>query len=170
MSKNARRIGSGIVLGTAILLMAAGIPAVSQGPGGPPSAAELAAAALNRTIVAGDSWIVDKTTTLESLNVQAGAAIAAPAGHSLTMTVDGVETDVKPGKYKGNIILTVTDEYPVKFSDLLVHHFRQAIFLDKNGVVKDKSVLAAAGNYSLNDGVVTGVHIESIGANFNGAL
>ncbi len=171
MSKEAKRNGSRIALCALAALAFFGTYAVCQGPpGGPPSPEAIAAAALNRTIVAGDSWMVDKTTTLESLNVEAGAAIAAPAGHSLTMTVDGVETDVKPGKYKGNIILTVTDEYPVKFSDFLIHHFRQAIFLDQNGVVKDKSVLAAAGNYSLNDGVLTGVHIESIGANFNGVL
>ncbi len=170
MSKNARRIGSGMVLGTAILLMAAGIPAVSQGPGGPPSAAELAAAALNRTIVAGDSWLVEKTTPLDSLIVEPGAAVAAPAGHSLTMSIDGVETNIAPGRYKGKILLTVTDDYPVKFSETLTHHFRQAILLDKDGIVKDKSVVAAAGNYKLEDGVLTGAHIESIGENFNGIL
>jgi hypothetical protein len=169
-NKQARRKGSWIALGAVAALAFLGTHAVSQGPEGPPSPEAIAAAALNRTIVAGDSWIVDKTTTLESLNVQSGAAIAAPAGHSLTMTVDGVESDIKPGKYKGNIILTVTDEYPIKFSDLLIHHFRQAILLDKNGIVKEKSVLAAAGNYSLKDGVLTGAHIESIGENFNGIL
>jgi hypothetical protein len=170
MVKQAKRMGSMMLLGAAVVLMSFATSAVSQGLGGPMSAQALAEAALHRTVVAGDSWIVDTTTTLKSLKVEEGAALAAPAGHSLTLTVDGVEMDIKPGKYRGNIVLTVTDENAVKFSDTLTHHFRQALYLDKDGVVASKSVLAAAGDYKLNEGVLAGANIKSVGENFNGIL
>jgi hypothetical protein len=170
MIKEAKRMGSKMLLGAVVVLMSFATSAMSQGPGGPMSAEALAEAALHKTVVAGDSWIVDKTTTLKSLKVEEGAAITAPADHSLTLTVDGVEKDILPGKYQGNIVLTVTDQHVVKFSDTLIHHFRQALFLDKNGIVDSKSVLAAAGDYKLNDGVLTGANIKSVGQNFNGLL
>ena len=155
----------------ALALMAYSALALSQAPGWPPMSAEaLAAAALNPTVVAGDSWIVDKTTRLQSLKLEPGAAIAAPAGRSLTLTVDGVETGIKPGKYQGDIVLTVTDPYLVKFSETLTHRLRQALYLDQGGVVEARSVLAGAGPFSLKDGVLTGANIRSVGENFNGIV
>lgn len=149
---------------------AGGPPAGPPGPGGPMSAEALAEAALNPTVVAGDSWIVNRTTTLKSLKLEPGAAVAAPEGRSLTMTVDGVETGLKPGHYRGRVVLTVTDKHPVKFSETLVHNFRQALYLDANGVVPSKSVVAAAGPYTLKDGVLSGAQVRSVGENFNGIV
>jgi len=151
----------------AALAALANVPAFAQPPG-MPSPAQLAAAERNRSVSAGDAWIVDRTTTLDSLRLEPGASIAAPAGHSLTMTVDGVETGFRPGLVKGRIVLTVTDEVAVKFSPLMTHHFRQALFLDANGVVPSKSVTSAAGGFLAKDGVLSGASVRSKGENFNG--
>jgi hypothetical protein len=43
------------------------------------------------------------------LTIAEGAAIKAPEGKSLTMTIDGVETGIETGAYKGDIVLTVTN-------------------------------------------------------------
>jgi hypothetical protein len=53
-------------------------------------------------------WVVDQTSYLTELSVAEGAAISAPQGFSLSMTVDGVTTPVKAGSYKGKIVLLVT--------------------------------------------------------------
>jgi hypothetical protein len=153
----------------ALALSAYSALAFSQMPG--PVPPELVAAAkLNPRIVAGDSWIVDKTMVLQSLRIEPGAAVSAPAGHSLTMTVDGVETTLKPGKYRGQVVLTVTEQVPVKFTELLTHRFRQALYLDGSGIVPSKSVLAAAGPVVLKNGVLSGANIRSVGENFNGIV
>jgi hypothetical protein len=56
----------------------------------------------------GSNWTVTGTSYLTSLDVAADAAVTAPAGHTLTMTVDGVPTDIVPGNiYTGAIVLTV---------------------------------------------------------------
>jgi hypothetical protein len=53
-------------------------------------------------------WIVDETSYLTSLTVAAGAEISAPAGYTLTMTLDGVETRISAATFNGKIVLTVT--------------------------------------------------------------
>jgi hypothetical protein len=140
------------------------------GPGGQMSAADQAKAAANKSVVAGDCLIVEKTTNLESLNLAEGSCVAAPAGKSLTMTVDGVQKEILPGKYSGKIVLTVTDEYAVGFQGSTTHHFRQALYLDASGVNASKSAVSAAGDFKVSDHVLTGADIKSEGKNFNGIV
>jgi len=153
----------------ALTLLAASLPAFAQGMPPPPPEV-LAAARLNPRIAAGESWTVPQTTALKSLRLEPGAAVVAPPGHSLTMTVDGVETTLRPGRYQGDIVLTVTDQHLVKFSELQTHPFRQALFLDERGIVPAKSVLAAAGPVQLKGGQLSGARIRSVGENFNGIV
>jgi hypothetical protein len=53
------------------------------------------------------AWTVTGTSYITGLTLAKGAVLAAPAGKTLTMTVDGVETAVAPGAYTGKIVLTV---------------------------------------------------------------
>lgn len=53
-------------------------------------------------------WTVTETSYLTSLTVGEGCTLAAPAGKTLTVTVDGAETAVAAGQtYTGAIVLTV---------------------------------------------------------------
>jgi hypothetical protein len=54
-------------------------------------------------------WVVDKTCYLTGLTLAEGAAITAPEGAGVAMTVDGKETAIGPGVYSGRIVLAVTD-------------------------------------------------------------
>jgi hypothetical protein len=164
MRMQGNRTGGSIALCAAVALMALATNAVSQGPGGQPADPTIV------KVVAGDALIVEQTTNLKSLKIEEGAQVAAPAGKSLTMTINGVEQDIKPGQYKGEIVLTPADQHVVKFSESMIHHFRQAIYMDKTGMVDAKSVLAAAGKPTVKDGVLTGANIKSEGRNFNGIL
>jgi hypothetical protein len=53
------------------------------------------------------TWVVDKTSYLTGLTVAEGAAVKAPDGQALSMTVDGVETPVGAGSYEGKIVLAI---------------------------------------------------------------
>jgi len=122
---------------------------------------------------AGEIWLVDQSEPFDRLAIADGAVIEAPEGYSLTLTVDGVETNLEPGTYAGKIALTRTEINPVEFRMMgpeppVVHHFRQAIYLDETGLVADKSVLAAAGDYTLQGDTLSGADIRSQGENFNG--
>jgi hypothetical protein len=52
-------------------------------------------------------WIVDKTSYLTDLTVAEGTGIVAPEGFVVTMTVNGAPKPIKPGNYKGKIVLKV---------------------------------------------------------------
>ena len=127
----------------------------------------LAGCGTKKNLEAGTVWEITETTKLAGLTIGEGASIKAPEGYSVTMTVDGVETGILPGTYKGDIVLTKTEANVVKYFHL-THNFRQALYLDETGVVEAKSVLAAAGDYAINDNILTGAKITSVGENFNG--
>jgi hypothetical protein len=61
----------------------------------------------SKVLESGYTWVVTETTQLKSLAIAEGASITAPDGYRITMTVDGVEKPIKPGAYKGRIVLQV---------------------------------------------------------------
>jgi hypothetical protein len=118
----------------------------------------------------GSSWVVSETTSLSGLSV-VGGAIKPADGYSLTMTVDGVETAIKPGTYKGKIVLTLT-KIAIKKDPTHNSQFelRAAIFLENGKYVSDKSVSAAVTAGTVNDTSVKDVKITSVGEAFNGII
>ncbi len=61
------------------------------------------------SLTGGSRWTVTGTSYLTRLVIEKGSSIAAPSGHSLTMTVgDGQPvTNITDGNYSGNIVITV---------------------------------------------------------------
>ena len=147
------------------------------GCGGGKNFATGASSGTIKNLAAASTWEISETTHLTVLTIADGASIKVPEGYSLTMTVDGVETGQKlvdlnaadgatqiiPGSYKGNIVLTVTKANPTKSFKL-----RQALYLDKTGVVADKSVLAAVAGKRFAGFEIRDIKIRSTGECFNG--
>jgi hypothetical protein len=63
-----------------------------------------------KSLEAGSTWEISETTKLSGLTIGEGAGIKAPESKAVTMTIDGIESEIEPGDYKGDIVLTVTDE------------------------------------------------------------
>jgi hypothetical protein len=122
------------------------------------------------TLVSGSSWTVEQTTTIKDLRIPEGATIVPAAGHSLTMTVDGVETAIAPGSYPGTVVLTPTEEVLVKSASVAPHPFRAALYVDDGQVVADKSVRAAIVGGTISDTSADHVSISSQGEDFNGII
>src|SRR5579871_3861420 len=76
---------------------------------------------------AGGDQVVPATTHLNSLAIPAGGTLSAPAGKYLTLTVNGIDTDIVPGTYTGDVVLTVTDDIPIHYHALPAHHYRAAL-------------------------------------------
>jgi hypothetical protein len=118
----------------------------------------------------GSSWTVNETTHLNSLTI-AGGTIKAAEGYSLTMTVDGVETAIKPGAFKGNIVLTLTKIVVKKDpSHQSQFNLRTGVYLENGRYVPEKSVSAAVVGGTVGDGSIKNVRITSIGEEFNGII
>ncbi|MFJ9380714.1 hypothetical protein [Streptomyces sp. NPDC101455] len=165
----------------AILLAVAGLAAAPTLA--VPTVAHASTGGKTIRVGSGETLELTATTRVNALVIAAGGTIAAPAGHSLTLTVNGVETGAKlseltdgqggaataiaPGTYRGTVVLTVAEETAVVFSDL-VFPFRQAVFVDADGVDEGKSVPS-----DVRGGRVTHTHADDItllsrGEAFNG--
>lgn len=113
---------------------------------------------------------ITQTTSYAELTIKAGAIPAAPAGKLLTLTVDGVETPLAPGTYRGKVVISVTDDIPVQYHQLPVHHFRAALYVENGAPVAAKSVAAALTNGVFTPGNATNARITSTGERFNGII
>ena len=127
-------------------------------------------AAGTKVLDPGTSWVVSETTTLEALKI-AGGAIKPAEGYSLTLTVDGVETAIKPGEYKGNIVLTLT-KIVVKKDATHNSEFnlRTAVYLENGRYAPEKSVAAAVKGGPVTGTDIMDVKITSVGEAFNGII
>jgi len=154
-------------------LAAIGIATMFMMPFAAPAGKAFAASAADKNLAAGAAWVVDKTTTLNSLTIAKGANITAPKGYSATMTIDGVETPIEEGSYKGNIVLTITKENAVTatvFGDVSTYIMRAAIDVEDGKYIKEKSVEAAAVGGKVTNDSAKDVSITSVGKNFNGII
>jgi hypothetical protein len=133
----------------------------------------MAVAQSAKTVDAGTTWTVDQTTQLSNLTIGEKAKLSAPLGHSLTMTVNGVETAMKAGTYSGNIVLTVADDILVKYNDMgdtLKHLFRTAVYIDDGKYVASKSVPTAVVGGSVTDTEAKDLSLTSKSDKFNGII
>jgi len=119
-------------------------------------------------------WVVRESGGLRSLTIAEGASLAAPEGKSLTMTVEGVGTPIKPGTYKGNIFLTVADKLTMLPVGLMAtgkpKEYRAAIFVKDGKYMQEKSVPAIVQNGKVSDSAAVGVSIMSSEESFNGII
>lgn len=159
---------------TVALVPAVALPTIANAA---PAASSSAGKTL--TVPAGQTVVIDATTRLRSLTIAEGGSLVAPEGHSLTLTVNGVETGgvieetggthtvLSAGTYRGSIVLTVTQANPVTYQEL-TFPFRQAVYVDGTGVVEEKSVLAAVRGGTVTDERAKNIRVDSTGENFNG--
>ncbi|GAA3772558.1 hypothetical protein GCM10022403_004690 [Streptomyces coacervatus] len=131
------------------------------------------------TVGSGETYTLSATTRVSRLTIADGGKIVAPDGYSLSLTVDGVETGqlltatggtatlIQAGTYQGDVVLTVAAANEVTY-ETLTFPFRQALYVDGDGVVRDKSVLAAVLGGKLTDSLARNVSITSTGECFDG--
>ena len=119
-----------------------------------------------RTVVDGD--ILTETVDYGDNATVEIKAVPTSDG-SITLTVDGVERDLVSGTYTGHVVLTVTEKNPVEYAKgNMTHEFRQAAYIDENGLTEEKSVLAAVEGGSVSDVAADGITVVSQGEAFNG--
>ena len=107
--------------------------------------------------------LIEKTTSYPGgYEIPQEVVLTAPAGKSVVMTVNGAVTPIAPGKYEGDVVLTVIDETPVIGKTIMPpqhgggepapvayeHPYRAGVYVDvdpegKTRVVQAKSVPAA---------------------------
>ncbi|MFT4197331.1 MAG: hypothetical protein QM601_05385 [Pseudoxanthomonas sp.] len=118
----------------------------------------------------GDKPVIAGTTRYDELTIRPGQVPTAPAGKALTLTVDGISTEIAPGTYRGKVVLAVTDPILVKYRELPEAGFRSALYVEDNKVVEDKSVTSALVGGSYDGNAAKGVAITSHENLLNGII
>lgn len=148
-------------------------PAAAAAPAGPaPGAGQ------EITVASGETYVVQQTTRVHEVSIAPGGTLAAPAGYSLTMTVNGVETGsvltetggtdttIAPGTYRGDVVLTVAVATPVPWQ-ALTFPFRQGLYISDAGPVAASSVLASVLGGRVTSSGAQDIQIASTGEDFD---
>ncbi|MGC3981490.1 MAG: hypothetical protein QM808_09540 [Steroidobacteraceae bacterium] len=123
------------------------------------------------SVAAGATQVINKTTSVTQLTVGNGATLTAPSGYGLTMTVNGVTTTIKPGTYKGKVVLTPTEDFSEKFTDMGLndtYRYRAALYIDNGAKVPSKSVESAIVGGTVTNTEAKNISITSNEDKFNG--
>ncbi|MEU1159399.1 hypothetical protein ABZ372_00685 [Streptomyces sp. NPDC005921] len=135
------------------------------------------------TVGSDETLTLTETTTATCLTIEEGGTIAVPDGYSLSLTVNGVETGselaaltdgnggvataIAAGTYSGTIVLNVAEATDVTYSTL-TFPFRQAIYVDADGVDESKSVPSDVVGGTVTDTAASDITLLSNGEAFNG--
>lgn len=127
----------------------------------------------DRVMAYQSTWLVEETFACNELIIRPRAVLKAPEGKFLTLTVDGVGQEIRPGTYKGNVILSVTDAYHMRPGGLMrpnqiSRDFHSAIVVEDGKVTKTVPAILQGGTVS--DGLIQDVYLASREAGFNGIV
>lgn len=118
---------------------------------------------------------IEKKTVYENgLQIKEDELPRPAAGRRLTMTVDGVETDIAAGSYKGRVVLEATEAYhrigAFSMAGEDDFDYRAGLYVDENGIRAERSALSAirGGHYSNVE--ADGIEIVSTSRDFNGVI
>jgi hypothetical protein len=98
------------------------------------------------------TWLVKETTRLSELTICERAVLTAPEGKYLTLTVNGIGKEIKPGTYKGDVVLSVTDNYlmtphALMRNNQIARNFHMAILIDDGKVIPEKCTPGRGNRY-----------------------
>jgi hypothetical protein len=138
--------------------------------------AALTGCGARKTVEKGSTWVVNEKYQMKGhLTIKSGSTVKAPDGSLLTMTVDGAETAIQPGKFKGDIVLTPTVKISKALFDSMLGKgantdYRTGLFVDGGQIIEKSSVTSAlvGGTYDAHG--ASGVTINSQNRLFDGFI
>lgn len=116
-----------------------------------------------------ETYLLEETLAVQNLTISQDADIQT-GDRLLTLTVDGVEKPVQPGRYE-NAVLTLTESFnnPLREGPQMPgpkQNMRTALYVDKNGVNQERSALSALQGGTVDSSGLTGAKIDSLEEGF----
>ena len=122
-----------------------------------------------------DTWILTETVRLDRLVVEETGSIVAPEGKFVAMTIGGIGKPIIPGKYVGDIVLSVANLYHMPPHGLMrvmgrSEEFKNALVISNSRVSEAQSVPALVRRGTVDGHTARNVRIASCEESFNGIL
>lgn len=141
----------------------------------------------SRIVEACTPWVVEETTRLYELEIKEGAQIIPPEGKFLTLTVNGCGCPIAPGRYVGEVVVSVTASYSMaphglklNFAEMMSHgaplgpelntQLKQAAVITDNEVMTEHCVPAMLQDGSMDGTQTDGVYLASSEEDFCGII
>ena len=122
---------------------------------------------ITKTVSSGSKWLIEEPCAFQELTIEEGVEISAPEGKELTLIVNGVGTPLEPGKYIGDVRITLSETYGIppcgmhKMRGNPPEPTRAAICIVNGKLDEDKSVLDMAEGGAVDAGHIKDVRIRS---------
>ena len=119
--------------------------------------------------------LIEETTQLSGLIIEEGGSLTAPEGKFVQLSVDGIGKEIRPGKYYGDVVLSIADLYVmpphglVKMANIY-EDFRNVIVIKDNEVAENYSVPALIRKGTVTGRCADGIEILSEEKEYNGIL
>ena len=129
----------------------------------------------SKTVESGSTWTVTEKTEIGALTIKDGATLNVSDGYLLTMTVDGVETPIQAGVYKGKIVLTPAKKIGKSLLSAgdtkgALVDYRTGLFVDAGKIVEESSVTSALVGGAYDGKSASGMTITSNNSLFDGIM
>lgn len=121
------------------------------------------------------TWLVDGDYSYDELTITSTARIIAPEGKFITLTVDGMGRELKPGHYIGDIRLSLSDGYLMQPHGLMTanqisRYFHTAAAVENGHLSAEKCVPALLNGGSVTDTAMEDVYLASSEESLNGIV
>lgn len=121
------------------------------------------------------TWLIEKTVEFQELIIRERAVLLAPEGKVITLIVNGVVKDLKPGKYTGRVVLYVSDYYVARPGGLMKMNdiyctMAPAVCVENGKLAQDKCIPEAVWGGKVTDTSAEGVYIGACAEEFNGIV
>ncbi len=128
----------------------------------------------HRALLHQGRWMIKENVHFEYLTISPRAELVAPEGKLLTMTVNGVVRDIKPGKYC-NVQFTLSEPYVMPPHGLMqfnqvVRYMGPAICVEDGKLVPVKCIPAAVQGGTITDEEARDLYLAANAEGFNGIV
>ncbi len=121
------------------------------------------------------TWLVEQTVRFNELRILENAVVIAPEGKHVTLTVNGIGCPIRKGLYKGDVVLTVADNYVMapgglmKFNEIS-RNIHAGVVVENGKVQENKGIAAIIDGGAVTDEKAEGIYIGTSEESFNGIV
>lgn len=113
--------------------------------------------------------VVEQSVSADELTIAAGAVLSAPEGKLLTLTENGREIPLAPGRYV-NAAVSVTEDFPCPVDDFDTTGYRAALYVRDGEILPERSVQCALLGGEYDEKSMKNVRVRSDAPCFNALI
>lgn len=124
-------------------------------------------------IISAGTHLIDEPITTDSLIIEEGATLTAPEGKYLTLTANGLGRELRPGRYDGDVRITLADSYvkqAVSMGENKRLLMQGAVFIRDGKLLSEHCAPGSIWQGEITDRRADGLYVASSAPDFCGVV